>query len=156
MNSSFSGEIANLLLVDDSLAEVTLFKEILNQDQILFNLFSVFDGYEALDYLHQKEPYNQAKIPDVILLDLNMPEMDGKEVLEKIKKDIALKQIPVIMLSGSETSKEIKEVKDLGAMHYMVKPFSREKLLEALNYLENILFKNEGEQIVLYRLNSNK
>lgn len=95
------------------------------------------DGDEALDYLFHRNGYENSIIPDIILLDLNLPSTDGKEVLETIKKDPRLKRIPVIVLTNSQADKDILQSYDLHANCYIVKPVSAVNFMAVVRSVEN-------------------
>ena len=120
-----SPEIAKpieILLVEDNPGDVRLTKEAFKESKILNNLSVVEDGTEAMAFLHQEGEYTRVPRPDLILLDLNMPKMDGRQVLAEIKKDPILKNIPVIILTTSKAEQDILKSYDLHANCYIVKP----------------------------------
>jgi len=104
-----------ILVVDDSLDDVLLLSLAFRRAKINHSLTRVANGQEAVDYLLQKSP------PDVLLLDLKMPGIDGFEVLEWVRKQPAIKNLPVIVLSGSNLQKDKDRAKELGARDYFVK-----------------------------------
>ena len=111
-----------ILLVEDNLADVRLTQEALKEEKLFNNLSVVNDGVEALAFLRREGKYANAVRPDLILLDLNLPRKDGREVLEEIKNDPALEAIPVVVLTVSEADKDILESYHLHANCYIVKP----------------------------------
>ena len=147
-----SEKLANVLLVDDSLPEIRLAQETLEQDHVHLNLFAVRDGIEAIKYLHQRNGFANAVHVDLILLDLNMPNMDGKEVLAAIRDDRKLNAIPIVIFSGSDASNEVEETKALGAVDYIVKPLSFEKLQDAVKLIKHLVFEQADDEKYLYRM----
>ena len=111
-----------ILLVEDNPADVRLTQEALKEEKLLINLNVVNDGVEALAFLHREGRYASAVRPDLILLDLNLPRKDGREVLEEIKNDPHLMNIPVVVLTVSEAEKDIMESYHLHTNCYIVKP----------------------------------
>ena len=111
-----------VLLVEDSPGDARLTKEAFQENNPVVRLNVVADGVEAMAYLRHLGPYAQAPRPDLILLDLNMPKMDGREVLAQIKKDANLKTIPTIILSTSEAQSDIETSYRLQANCYLNKP----------------------------------
>ena len=113
----------DILVVDDDDADALMIEEALENAEMRTTVTRVADGREALDYLHRAEPYAQATRPDLILLDLNMPRMDGRETLAAIKNDDALKAIPVVILTTSGAAPDIVSSYQHRANAYVTKPF---------------------------------
>jgi len=111
-----------ILLVEDNLADVRLTREALKEEKLHNNLSVVNDGVEALTFLRREGKYANAVRPDLILLDLNLPRKDGREVLKEIKDDPDLKSIPVVVLTISEAEKDIMISYNLHANCYITKP----------------------------------
>lgn len=112
-----------ILLVEDELADARLVTLALNENRIDASVQHLLDGREALEYLRrQGERFATAVCPDLILVDLNMPRMDGREFLVSIKQDAALCAIPVVVLSTSEVDRDVRDVYRLGAAGYIAKP----------------------------------
>lgn len=111
-----------ILLVEDSPSEVLLTKRVLKKGKVLNNLHIAKDGEAALDFLHRRGTYREAPRPDLILLDLNLPNIDGREVLAEIKQDDALKSIPVVVLTTSDAQTDIQTIYHLQANCYVTKP----------------------------------
>lgn len=122
MNNLESAKPIEILLIEDNPGDVRLTKEAFKESKILNNLRVVEDGLKALAFLRQQGDYTSASRPDLILLDLNMPKMDGRQVLAEIKKDPKLKNIPVIILTTSKAEQDILKSYDLHANCYIVKP----------------------------------
>jgi CheY-like chemotaxis protein len=111
-----------ILVVDDDDADAFMISEALESSERQTTVHRVADGREALDYLRQKEPFEQAQRPDLILLDLNMPRMDGRETLAAIKTDDRLKTIPVVILTTSGATPDIVASYQHRANAYVTKP----------------------------------
>jgi len=133
----------NILLVEDNVADADLTRLSLKRAKIEANLTVVIDGTKAIEYLYKQGEY-EGRIdpdPDLILLDLNMPKMNGKEVLEKIKQDDNLKRIPVLILSSSQRPEDINTAYDLGANACITKPVDLKNFVEVLTTIEAFWFK---------------
>lgn len=131
-----SNRAVEILLVEDNPLDVLLTKEAFRSSKINCNLHIVKDGEEALEFLQGKDGLVSHPKPDLILLDLNLPKIDGREVLNKIKKDQDLKDIPVIILSGSDSELDITKSYDLHANSYVVKPETFEDLKEIVSSIQ--------------------
>jgi chemotaxis family two-component system response regulator Rcp1 len=129
-----------ILLVDDSPADVALTQEAFSDNKLCNNLSVVHDGVEAMDFLRKKGPYASVPTPDIILLDLNMPRKDGREVLAEIKADDVLKYIPVVIMTVSKDDKDIFESYRLHANCYIKKPVKFAEFVEVVRSLENFWF----------------
>lgn len=129
--------LAEILLVEDNEGDIELTKEAFEEAKLRNNLHIAEDGDEALDYLFKRNGYEDAVIPDIVLLDLNLPGTDGREVLEAVKADPALKRIPVIVLTSSQADKDIIESYDLHANCYIVKPVNASKFMQVVQSVEN-------------------
>jgi CheY-like chemotaxis protein len=112
----------HVLLIEDSANDIDLFSLALKKASVEMDLNVVTDGEEATCYLRQQDHYHDARVPDLILLDLNLPRKHGREVLGEVKQDRQLKTIPVVILSTSAAPIDISNCYDLGAAAYMVKP----------------------------------
>lgn len=129
-----------ILLVDDNPADVALTQEAFEDNKLCNNLSVVNNGVEAMDYLRRKNPYASSPRPDIILLDLNMPKKDGREVLAEIKADDDLKYIPVVIMTVSKDDKDILESYRLHANCYIKKPVKFTEFVEVVRSLENFWF----------------
>ncbi|MEI6457181.1 MAG: response regulator [bacterium] len=129
-----------ILLVDDNPADVALTQEAFLDNKHCNNLNVVNDGVEAMDFLHKRGQYASAPTPDLILLDLNMPRKDGREVLAEIKADDELKYIPVVIMTVSNDDKDILESYRLHANCYVKKPVKFTEFVEVVRSLENFWF----------------
>jgi two-component system, chemotaxis family, response regulator Rcp1 len=134
------GRPAELLLIEDNYGDVLLTREAFRSARISNNLAVAGDGEQALAMLRREDPYADQVTPDVILLDLNLPRMDGREVLEAIKSDPKLQRIPVIVLTSSKAEIDIVKTYDLGANGYIVKPVTFERLQEIVASIETFWF----------------
>ncbi|MEM9674630.1 MAG: response regulator [Cyclobacteriaceae bacterium] len=129
-----------VLLVEDSEADATLVEESLQDSKLKVNLQIVRDGVEAINYLNKKGEYRGATIPDIIILDLNLPKKDGREVLEDIKADEALKRIPVVVLTTSSAEEDIYRSYKLHANCYITKPLDFEQFAKIVASIEDFWF----------------
>jgi CheY-like chemotaxis protein len=137
MNSGMSFSSINILLVEDNLGDIRLTQEVLKEGKIKNNLNVVMDGEEALLFLTKKGKYQSVFTPDIILLDLNLPKKDGREVLSEIKKDDTLKLIPVIVLTTSDAELDIKRVYEHHANCYITKPVDFNQFINVIRSIEN-------------------
>jgi len=126
-----------VLLVEDSPADVRLTKEALKEEKLHITLQVVTDGVEAMRYLRQEGKYAQAVRPDLILLDLNLPKKDGREVLKEIKGDENLRSIPVVILTTSKSEVDIIKAYDLHANCYITKPLDLNQFSMVVKSIEN-------------------
>jgi len=130
-----------ILMVEDDLADQKLIKISLRSEKIANDLYTVQTGEEGLDFLCHSGNYSHGTPqPDLILLDLNMPGMGGKEFLRRVKEDERLKQIPVVILTTSEAEKDIIDSYKLQASGYVHKPVTLEEFKEAMKKLEEYWF----------------
>ena len=129
MNSQVAERPIEILLVDDNPGDARLATEALKDGEVESRLHTAKDGVEAIDFLRRKGEYFDAPRPDLILLDLNMPRMNGRQVLAEIKEDSALKDIPVVILTGSRELDDIVKSYDLHANCYVTKPTDFEQFI---------------------------
>ncbi|HXM53693.1 MAG TPA: response regulator [Candidatus Binatus sp.] len=129
-------ELVQILLVEDNPGDVRLTREALKEAKFRNTLQVVGDGVEALAYLRQEGQYGGAMRPHLIMLDLNLPRMDGREVLAAIKKDADLRRIPVVVLSSSEAETDIARAYDLHANAYVTKPVDIAHFLQVVKSIE--------------------
>ncbi len=130
----------DILLVEDNPADVELTRESLEVAKILVNLEVVSDGVEAMAFLRREGPYADTIRPDVILLDLNLPKKDGREVLTEIKNDEELKRIPVVILTSSSAERDILEAYTNHASCYVTKPVDLQGFLKIVEAIEVFWF----------------
>jgi chemotaxis family two-component system response regulator Rcp1 len=129
-----------ILLVEDNLGDARLAEEALKDCKIHNNLYHVEDGVEALRFLRRQDNYQDVPIPDLILLDLNLPRKDGREVLAEIKEDPELRLVPVVVLTTSEAERDLVKTYDLHANAYVVKPIDLDRFIEVVEAIENFWF----------------
>ncbi|GAB4381731.1 MAG: response regulator [Elainellaceae cyanobacterium] len=125
-----------ILLVEDSPGDVRLTQEVLQEGKVRNNLSIVEDGVQALAFLRKEPPYHDTPFPDLILLDLNLPRMDGREVLEIIKEDEKLKRIPVVVLTTSQAEEDIIRAYNLHANCYIPKPIDLDQFIKVIKSIE--------------------
>ncbi len=130
----------NILLIEDNEGDVLLTKQLFSKSQIHNQLWIARDGEEGLDFLHQRKKFFNVPRPDLILLDLNMPKMDGKEVLAAIKQDEELASIPVVILTTSSAKQDVLESYQLNANCYIVKPVDFIQFIKIIQGIENFWF----------------
>lgn len=134
------GEAVDILLVEDNPGDVRLTQEAFESGNIRNDLHVVMDGQEALDFLHRQGDHEDAPRPELVLLDLNLPKVDGIEVLEDIKTDPSLKTIPVIVLTGSEAEEDIAKSYQRHTNAYLTKPIEPEAFIEVVGAFEQFWF----------------
>jgi CheY-like chemotaxis protein len=125
-----------ILLAEDNPGDVRLTREALRDTSISHRLHVVPDGVEAMDFLHREGVHAGAPLPDLILLDLNMPRMDGRRVLALLKADAGLRRIPVVVLSSSQNEADIQSAYALQANCYVTKPTDFEQFLKVVKEIE--------------------
>jgi CheY-like chemotaxis protein len=126
-----------ILLVEDNPGDVRLTREALKEHRLLHNLSVVSDGEEALRFLRRQEPFVGAPRPDLILLDLNLPRVSGREVLSVVKGDPLLRSIPVVILTSSEAPEDVGRAYELQANCYVRKPVGFTEFGEALRSIDH-------------------
>ena len=137
MNPAQMGRPIELLLVEDSPADVRLTEEAFRENRIANNLHVVGDGEAAMVFLRRQGPYVDVPRPDLILLDLNLPRKDGREVLAEIKADDALKTIPVVVLTTSQAEQDILRSYNLNANCYITKPIDLDQFIKVVKAVES-------------------
>lgn len=130
-----------ILLAEDDPDDRLLVKEAFEESHLLNTLETVEDGEELMDYLNQKGDFAGRPMPNLILLDLNMPRKNGMEALEEIKADANLRRIPVIVLTTSKAEEDILRTYDLGVNSFIVKPVTFESLVELVKHLGRYWFQ---------------
>ncbi|NKB38249.1 MAG: response regulator [Gammaproteobacteria bacterium] len=140
MPKNFNGNPAIILLVEDNDADVRLTQEALLDGKINNQIHRVENGIDALAFLRHEAPYEDSPRPDIILLDLNMPRMDGRELLKIINDDPALSIIPVIVLTTSEAEQDISKSYALRANCYISKPVDYQNFTEVVRSIEQFWF----------------
>ena len=128
---------AHILLVEDSPSDVAMTVAALREGRIANDMHVAGDGEEALDYLFRRGEFRDAQRPDLILLDLNLPKKDGREVLAEVKADDNLKVIPVVVLTTSAAESDVLRMYKLHANSYITKPVGFEQFLAAIQHIED-------------------
>ena len=126
----------DILLVEDNPGDERLTREALKEGKVYSNLHWVKDGVEATDFLHRRGKYATSPRPDIILLDLNLPKKDGREVLSEIKQDPDLRAIPVVILTTSQAEEDVLRSYDLHANCYVTKPVDLEKFIVVVQSID--------------------
>jgi CheY-like chemotaxis protein len=129
-------DIIEVLLVEDDPGDVLLIEEAFEFNKVRNNLNIVSDGVEALEYLRQEGPHAEAERPGLILLDLNLPRKDGREVLAEVKEDSALRSIPVVVLTTSKAEEDVLRSYDLHANAYVTKPVDFDRFIEVVRQID--------------------
>ena len=137
MSNASQSKSIDILLVEDNPGDIRLTKEAFKDGKIKNELNVVMDGEEAVLYLKKKEKYVNATTPDIILLDLNLPKKDGREVLAEIKSDPELKLIPVIILTTSSAQSDILNTYSHHANCYIMKPVDFNQFINVIRTIEN-------------------
>ena len=125
-----------ILLVEDNSGDVRLTKEALKEGKVRNNVHTVHDGVEAIAFLRRKGSYANAVRPGLILLDLNLPRKDGREVLTEIKADLNLRRIPVVVLTTSENEKDIRSAYDQYVNAYLTKPVDLDQFINLIQLID--------------------
>lgn len=136
MNSANAGRPINILLVEDNPGDARLTKEALRDAKVRNELSVVVDGVEAMAFLRRENGYASAPRPDLILLDLNLPRKDGRQVLEEIKQDKDLQRIPIAVLTTSQAEKDILTSYNLHANCYITKPVDLDEFMRVVKGIE--------------------
>jgi len=129
-----------VLLVEDNPGDVRLTREALKDGKVSNNLSVMQDGVEALRFLRREGPYADAPRPDVVLLDLNLPKKDGRQVLQEMKQDRSLRTIPVVVLTSSDAERDIVGAYELQANCYITKPVDLDQFITAVRSIEDFWF----------------
>ncbi|KAI9132235.1 response regulator [Acaryochloris sp. CCMEE 5410] len=129
-----------ILLVEDDEGDIELTLEAFNRSKVTLNVNVVRDGMEAMAYLRQEGEFKNATMPDLMLLDLNLPRKDGREVLAEMQESENLKRIPVVVLTTSEADEDILKSYQIGANAYVTKPVGLKGLVKVVNLLEEFWF----------------
>jgi len=137
MSIQMTGKLIEILLVEDNAGDVRLTREALKEGKVLNKLSVVEDGVEAMAFLRREGKYTNASRPGLILLDLNLPKKDGRQVLAEIKVARNLKRIPVVILTTSKAEQDIIKTYDLHANCYITKPVDLEKFIAVLRSVQH-------------------
>lgn len=127
----------NILLVEDNPADARLIEEVFKDTKTQNKLYVVKDGVDAMAFLNQEDAYVDMPKPDVILLDLNLPRKDGREVLKELKEDNTLKRIPIVILTTSSAEEDIIRTYENHANCYITKPVDFDQFLKVITCIEN-------------------
>ena len=131
-----TGDAVDILLVEDNPADVTLTEEALQESKLANRLMVAEDGVQALAMLRRQGVHAQLPKPDLILLDLNLPRMGGREVLAQIKSDEALRRIPVVILTTSKAEEDVFQSYDLHANCYITKPIDLQQFIKVVKVVD--------------------
>lgn len=139
MENTFLNSI-DILVVEDNTGDARLIKEVFSENKVFNSLYFVNDGVEAMDFLFARGKYKGVPKPDLIILDLNLPKKDGREVLAEIKADIGLKHIPVVIMTISQAEEDILKSYNLHANCYVTKPIDLAQFIKVIKSIENFWF----------------
>ncbi|HEY0215286.1 MAG TPA: response regulator [Cellulomonas sp.] len=131
-----SSKVIDVLLVEDDPGDVLMTREAFEDNKVANRLSVVSDGVSALEFLRKEGEHSGAPTPDLILLDLNLPRMDGREVLEALKSDAALRAIPVVVLTTSEAEEDVVRSYALHANAYVTKPVDFDRFIEVVRQID--------------------
>jgi two-component system, chemotaxis family, response regulator Rcp1 len=140
MTNQNSEKVVDILLVEDNPGDVRLTQEALKEAKIRNTLHVVSDGVAAIEFLKKAGTFGDAPRPDILLLDLNLPRKDGREVLAEIKADPSLRTIPVVVLTTSAADEDILRAYNLHANCYITKPVDFNRFIEVVRSIENFWF----------------
>lgn len=138
MNTSYRP--INILLVEDNPGDVELTEDALRRSKVATKVSVVTDGEDAMDYLRQQRTYEEETMPDLVLLDLNLPRKDGMEVLKEMKADSNLRHIPVVVLTTSEAERDILASYELGANCFISKPVDLTEFRKIVESIDDFWF----------------
>lgn len=131
-----AGKVIDVLLVEDDPGDVLMTQEAFEHNKVANRLSVVADGVSAMEFLRKEGEHEGAPTPDLILLDLNLPKMDGREVLEALKGDEALRRIPVVVLTTSEAEEDVVRSYSLHANAYVTKPVDFDRFIEVVRQID--------------------
>jgi CheY-like chemotaxis protein len=137
MRRDNNGRPVEILLVEDNEGDIGLVEEVFEEGRINNNLNITEDGEEAMEFLRKEGEFANSPRPDLILLDLNLPKKDGREVLEEIKEDENLRRIPVVVLTTSKAEKDILKSYDMHANSYITKPVDFDQFIKVIKSIED-------------------
>ena len=140
MSAAALGRPVEILLVEDNPGDVDLTRETLQDSKLLNHMNVVGNGVEAMAYLRRQGKYAEATRPDLVLLDLNLPKKDGREVLAEVKADDQLRRIPVVVLTTSCAEQDILQTYDLHANCYITKPVNLDQFSAVVRAIEEFWF----------------
>jgi CheY-like chemotaxis protein len=131
------GSVIQVLLVEDDPGDVLMTREAFEDNKVANTLHVVSDGAEALEFLRKEGQYGNAPTPDLVLLDLNLPRVDGRQVLAAVKADEELRQIPIVVLTTSEAEEDVLRSYALHANAYVTKPVDFERFIEVVRKIDD-------------------
>jgi CheY-like chemotaxis protein len=134
------GDPIEILLAEDNPGDVRLTEKALDHGNIINNLHVVKNGVKALQFLRQEGEFSDKPRPDLVLLDLNMPKKDGREVMEEMKGDPSLRRIPVVVLTSSEAEEDVVRSYELNANAYLTKPVDFDGFVDIVKRIEDFWF----------------
>lgn len=140
MKRNVGKRIPNILLIEDNLDSIFMTREALKEIESDIELFVVEDGAEAMNFLYHNDRYKDCTHPDLILLDLNLPKKNGQEILEECKSDDNLKNIPVIILTTSQSEEDIKRAYSHHANCYIIKPVDLDEFIHMMKSILDFWF----------------
>ncbi|WNB84864.1 response regulator [Cellulomonas sp. ATA003] len=129
-------KVIDVLLVEDDPGDVLMTREAFADNKVANRLAVVSDGVSAMEYLRKEGPYADAPTPDLVLLDLNLPRMDGREVLQALKEDDELRRIPVVVLTTSEAEEDVLRSYTLHANAYVTKPVDFDRFIDVVRQID--------------------
>jgi CheY-like chemotaxis protein len=129
-------DVVEVLLVEDDPGDVLLIREAFDDNEVANRLHVVADGVEALDFLRRRARYVDAPRPDLVLLDLNLPRKDGREVLAEVKEDADLRMIPVVVLTTSQAEEDVLRSYNLHANAYVTKPVDFDRFIGVVRQID--------------------
>lgn len=133
-------KLIDILIVEDNDGDARLIREVLNDNKIFSSLYLARDGVEAMDFLNNKGKYKTSPKPDLIILDLNLPRKDGREVLAEIKSNEELKYIPTVIMTISQAEEDILKSYNLHANCYITKPIDLNQFIKVVKSIEEFWF----------------
>ncbi|OBI45503.1 response regulator [Mycobacterium sp. E796] len=140
-SASSAGRAIEILLVEDDPGDELITREAFEHNKLKNNLHVAHDGEEGLDFLYRRGPYADAPRPDLILLDLNLPKYDGRQLLEKVKSDPDLARIPVVVLTTSSAEEDILRSYQLHANAYVTKPVDLDAFINAVRQIDEFFIQ---------------
>ncbi len=129
-------KVIDVLLVEDDPGDVLMTREAFADNKVANRLAVVSDGVSAMEYLRREGQYADAPMPDLVLLDLNLPRMDGREVLQALKEDPVLRRIPVVVLTTSESEEDVLASYSLHANAYVTKPVDFDRFIDVVRQID--------------------
>lgn len=133
-------KVIDILVVEDNTGDARLIKEVLNDNKVFSSFYLAKDGVEAMDFLHNRGNFKTAPKPDLIILDLNLPRKDGREVLAEVKNDEDLKHIPIVIMTISQAEEDILKSYNLHANCYITKPIDLNQFIKVVKSIEDFWF----------------